>query len=158
MKIAKLDEDEQSFSKVVTNIEMIGNNTSHFFFDSFCGDVDKKEVKAFNKVKSWKPIYALEDSCFYASEFAYVLTNDKEFAVISHYNAGGSMLDHTKTLMAKDKEQLKEELNKLFAFNGLDPVTDKRVSPRFDFNTLVDSFPNMDSKENVVNVKKPRLK
>lgn len=154
MKITKLDENEKSLNKVVSDIKMIGDNSSEFFFDRFDGDVDEDQVKAFNNIKSWQPIYALEDSCFYASETAYVLANNTEYAVISHYNAGGSILDHTKILMASDKQQLKDELNKLFAFNGLDSVTDQRIAPRFDFNTLVDSFPE----DNAVKPKKHKIK
>lgn len=152
MKVIKLDENEQGLRKVSSDIETINQNKSQFFYDALFGEIDKKEVESFEKVKSWKPIYSIEDSCSYASELAYILTENKEYALISHYNSGGSALDHTKIIIAKDKEELKEAFGKLFAFNGLDSITDKRVAPRFDFDSLVDSFPDFETK------KKPKLR
>jgi hypothetical protein len=111
----------------------------------FGGELDSKEIKAFESISGWKPLYSIEDSCLYASELAYIVTDDKKYGVISHYNAGGSVLDHTKIIIAENKEELKEAFTKLFAFNGLDSVTDKRVYPRFDFDSLVDSFPELNS-------------
>lgn len=128
MKTTNLLEEGKALAKVLSDIEQIKNNKSHFFYDGFSGDIDNKEVQAFDSVSNWKPIFSIEDSCLYASELAYVLTDNKKYALISHYNAGGSVLDHTKIIIADNKQELKEAFNQLFAFNGLDSITDKRVS------------------------------
>jgi hypothetical protein len=143
MRVTNLLENEAALTKVLSDIEQINNHKEHFFYDRFSDELDDKEVKAFDSIKTWKPVFSIEDSCLYASELAYLVTDDKRYALISHYNAGGSVLDHTKIIVAENKQELKEAFTNLFAFNGLDSVTDKRVAPRFDFDALVDSFPEL---------------
>lgn len=149
MRVANLMENPNALTKVVSDIEQINNNKGHFFYDRFGDELDSKEIKAFESISNWKPIFSIEDSCLYASELAYVLTDNKKYALISHYNAGGSVLDHTKIIIADNKQELKNAFNQLFAFNGLDSITDKRVAPRFDFDTLVDTFPDLEVSKRV---------
>jgi hypothetical protein len=141
MKISNLVENQEAHDQIVSTMETLAKNTSHFFYNPFAEEVDEDQVAKFNQVKDWKLISILEDSCMYASELVIILSNGNQFATINNYDAGGSAIDNTNVEIVEGKEGLKELFNtRFFAFNGLDSFTDKRVQPRFNFATLIDSM------------------
>lgn len=141
MHVINLVEDKASCGEVSQTITHIANNSDDYFMDRLFGGIDEDNLNQFRTVKSWQPLCCLQDSCIYASEMVIILGKDGNYAVINRYDAGGSAIDHTGVNVLESKEQLKELFQtKFFAFNGLDDLTDQRISPRFSFDKIIDDL------------------
>lgn len=143
MKLHDLTENVTMLESFKKDIRTIDSNKENFFFDRFSGNMNIDYLESFEQVKQWKLVYAFEDSCAYAKELAMVLKSNDRYGVISYYNAGQSIATNMKVVIMKDKEELREFFDKVFIFNGLDDVTDKRIAPRFDFHSIIDNFPEL---------------
>lgn len=143
MKLHDLTESIHMLESFKKDLNTIENNKNQFFYNRFSGELNVEQIQLFEKIKEWKLIYAFEDSCSYAKELAIVLKNTENYGVISYYNAGQSVGTKMKIYIVNNKEELKNVFEKTFSFNGLDDVTDKRIQPRFDFNSVIDNFPEI---------------
>ena len=143
MKTHDLTEHIQLLDSFKKDLQTIENNKGHFFYNGLTQEMDQESIATFDEIKNWKLIYAFEDSCSYAKELAMVLKGDNQYAVINYYNAGQSIATNLKIYIAADKEELKELFEHFFIFNGRDDIQDKRMSPRFDFNSIIDNFPDL---------------
>lgn len=145
MKTHDLTEHIQLLDSFKKDLKTIENNKEHFFYNGLMQEMDQESLDLFEKIKNWKLIYAFEDACSYAKELAIVLKGETEYGVINYYNAGQSITTNLKIYIASDKEELKELFEHFFIFNGRDDIQDKRINPRFDFNSIIDNFPDLKS-------------
>lgn len=147
MKLHDLTESQKMLASFKKDIQTINNHQDKFFQNRLVGEIDIQNKENFNKIKDWNIFFALEDKCVYANELAIILKSEEKYAVINYYNAGDSVATFMKVVIIDNKTQLKHFFKTTFAFNGLDEVNDKITSPRFDFDTLIDLFPEVKSLE-----------
>lgn len=143
MKLHDLTESIHMLESFKKDLNTIEKNKKQFFYSPFSGEINNEQIQVFEEIKNWKLIYAFEDSCSYAKELAMVLKNNESYGVVSYYNAGQSVATKMKIYIAKNKEELKSIFEKTFIFNGLDDITHKRIQQRFDFNSIIDNFPEI---------------
>lgn len=140
MKLYDLKNNETMLSDFKKDIKKIEEEKDSFFMNRLSGKLNQKELDKFNQVKEWDLLYALRDNCLYAFELVIILQSIGKYALIHYYNAGDSIKTSMNVKMCENKQEINNFFDKVFSFNGLDSITDKRLEPRFDFKTLVHSL------------------
>lgn len=143
MKLHDLTESKNMLGSFKKDIQMINNHQEQYFHNVFSGEIDILNQDNFNKVKEWRIFYALEDRSFYETELSIVLKNEKEYAVINYYNAGVNVGKFMQVFITNNKEELKKFFKKTFIFNRFNGRIDNQLYPRFDFDNLIDIFPEV---------------
>lgn len=125
------------------DIKLIDTYQDRFFYNRITGNINVKSKENFNTIKDWRIFFALEDKGLYTSELAILLKNEHQYAVINYYNAGQSVATYMNVEIVNNKNELKQLFKTIFIINTVDEVTKKMVPASFDFNDLIDLFPDV---------------